>query len=488
MNRVTFLEKSSEVRSSDLIFSSTLTLLMFALCLFLSFGCDRESKNESVQGGKANTGGMDAGQEMGGMDGGMMGGMTANRGDLYLTYTRVVTEEGNTRGDLLAFNMRTQSEMHLNEGMSQDDIDCLTFGCAFQHQMNYVAWIKRVGTTGELWLAPVDKATKKINITDKIKLSDTAVNFSFSGTKLFFSEVKDPSARQGNAVKSVSLEGGEAMEHELVDDNGGFSIGLTDDIVIIIKTDLSSMTLTYLNTSTGQVLELITLGTPGGTGSEFSASSNPVNIAPQYDYFSIVTSNEFMWRLNTFPMMGGGISDLVTRDLFPVPNSDEACTTGLPFTQVLGAPKMSPDGERLYLLFGGDCSQRENPSTNRRDYDIYRFNRDLSVEPLNVTRIVSFNGWSNHDISNFAVTPDESKVAFVATRPNQSGVKGIWLQEITEGSEEDPTVFDCSLDPNVNPMIDITMQRRCEYIVYETQVVGATVEYRTLNFITAEGF
>ena len=177
-----------------------------------------------------------------------------------------------------------------------------------------------------------------------------------------------------------------------------------------------------------------------------------------------------------------------TLDLFPVANVEEACTAALPYNQVLGAPQFNANGEHLYMLLGGNCSQLENPSANRRDYDVYRYSSDLSGEPLNITRILAFNHWANHDIGAFAVHPDETHLAFTATRPNKSGVKAIWLQEISEGSEaeQDPVSFDCSRDPNVSPQLDPAGQRRCEFIVTEV-ATGGSVDYRALRFVFAEG-
>jgi len=480
MNELSFLEKSSPLGSSlgsRRRWRGLSSLL--ALCLCAS-GCDSE-------GGGDDDGGMMAGAGvMAGSDGGAGGedggADVVDEGELYLTYTRVVNEGGETRGDLIAFDMRAQVELWLNEGLSTDDVDCITYGCALHHELSWVAWIKRVGTSGELWLAPINKGERSIDVEAKRLLSEAAVSFTLGSDKITFTEIKDPSAAQGIAVKSAPLEGGEATEHDLVGANGGFSVGRDDDLLVVIKTTLSSMTLFLTRLMSGQITELHNFGEEGGTGSPFSATSNPVNLAPRGDYFTVITNNEFMWRLHSKPLDGGELS---SRDLFPVASSEEACSGDFPFTQVLGAPKMSRDGEHLYLLFSGDCSKRENSTANRLDYDVYRFNRDVSAAPLNVTRVISFNGWSNHDIGAFDVSPDESKVAFTATRPNQSGVKAIWLQEITEGAEEDPTVFDCSRDPNVNPLNDITGQRRCEFIVYEGD--SNSVEYRHLKFITAEG-
>jgi hypothetical protein len=340
-------------------------------------------------------------------------------------------------------------------------------------------------SVNELWLAPVDKAARRVDVGAKRKLSDAALTFSFTATRLVFTEVKDQAAREGNAVKVASLaEGGEVREVDLVSDLGGFSVTRADDLLIVVKATLSSMTVFFRNLANDQILELYTFGEAGGTGSEFSATSNPVRFSPDNTYVAAITSNQLTWRLHALDATGAA-PEPVTHELFPSQTSPGACSGPYPFTSVLNEPRFSASGDHIYMLFGGDCSQRENPAANRRDYDVYRFSRDVSATPLNVTRITRANHWSNHDLGAFDVTPDERQVAFVATRPNKNGVKAIWLMDINEDPSA-PASFDCSRDPNMTPALDLNGDRRCEFISTEV-AAGGTVEYRGLSFTQARG-
>ncbi len=403
-----------------------------------------------------------------------------------LTYNRVVSEGAETRADLVVFNMSSSDEIVLNEGVSLEQMDCLSYGCVLHPKLTWVAWIRRAAMgVNELWIAPVDKPGRRVDVAFKRKLSDTALTFSFTANTIVFTEVKDSAAREGNAVKVVSLaDFSRAREVELVSDLGGFSVTSADELLIIIKATLSSMTVFFRNLANDQILELYTFGEAGGTGSEFSATSNPVRFSPDNTYVAAVTSNQLTWRLHTLAATGV-VVEPVTHELFPSQTNPAACTGPYPFTSVLNEPRFSPDGEHMYLLFGGDCSQRENSNANRRDYDIYRFSRDVSAAPLNVTHITRANHWSNHDLGSFDVTPDQRQVAFVATRPNKNGVKAIWLMEISE-DETAPAVFDCSRDPNMTPALDINEERRCEFISTEV-APGGTVEYRGVSFTQAAG-
>ena len=461
-------------------------------CAALLIACDSETSEPTptpTAGTMVSAGAMGGavGGAVGGAQGGGMAGVEVEPADtVYLTYNRVVTEGGETRADLIAFNMRAYDEVVLNEGIPLEEMDCLTYGCVLHPTLSWVAWIKRGAmAVNELWLAPVDKAGRRVDVSAKRKLSDAALTFSFTSTKLVFTEVKDSAAREGNAVKVVSLEDpSSAREVDLVSDLGGFSVTSADDLLIIIKATLSSMTVFFRNLANDQILELYTFGEAGGTGSEFSATSNPVRFSPDNTYVAAVTSNQLTWRLHSLDATGAAVEP-VTHELFPSQTSPDACSGAYPFTSVLNEPRFSPDGQFIYVLFGGDCSQRENTSANRRDYDIYRFSRDVSAPPLNITHITRANHWSNHDLGAFDVTPDQRKVAFVATRPNKNGVKGIWLMDITEDPAA-PVVFDCSRDPNMTPAYDINGERRCEFISVEV-ASGGTVEYRGLSFTQAGG-
>ena len=415
-----------------------------------------------------------------GMGGEMMGGSQGDT-EAFLTYTRVFTEMGMpARGDLVAFNMSSQDEVWLNEGIGKDEMDCVSRGCEIHPSLSWVAWLQPNQSQNDLYVVPVNRADASVDIANKRLVAENVLRFSFTPTNIVYSEIKDAEANIGVAVKVEPLNGSEAAsEVELINANGGFATTLSDDLLIIIKTTLSSMNISFLNVSNGQVFELFTFGEAGGTGSEFSASTNPVRFSPDSSYLVAVTSNEFMWRVQTLEATDEMIEP-VSRDLFPIRNVPEACSGNYPFVNVVNEPIFTQDSNHFYLLFNGDCSIREYPTANRQDYDVYRFSRDLSEPPVNVTEIPRGNHWSNHDIRSFSISPNANQLAFSSTRPNRNGTYSIWLMNL--GDDGVFTDFDCTRNEALS---DINSDTRCEYIYYDNE---GTVEYRSLKFIQAEGF
>jgi hypothetical protein len=421
----------------------------------------------------------DGGVSEGGTEGG--GGMTGPT-ETFLTYTRVYTEPGvPTRGDLIAFNVVRQQESWLNQGIDKADMDCVSRGCQLHPTLNWVAWLQPNMSQNNLYLAPITRADQRVDIANKRLVAENVLRFDFTDTRIVYTEIKESEAANGVAVKVESIDGSEsAREVDLVSANGGFATTLSDDLLIIVKTTLSSMNISFLNIDNGQIFELFTFGEEGGTGSEFSASINPVRFAPDSSYLVIVTSNQFMWRANTLEATDEIVTP-VSRDLFPIRNVPEACSGDYSYTNVINEPVFTQDSEHFYLLFNGDCTMREYPdATNRQDYDIYRFSRDLNTPPVNVTQVPKGNHWSNHDIRSFAISPDESQVAFTSTRPNRNGTSSIWVMNL--GDDGAGTEFDCSRNEELR---DINSDVRCEYIFYE---LDGTVEYRNLKYFSAARF
>ena len=418
-----------------------------------------------------------------GMGGETTGGMeTGGPTETFLTFTRVYTAPGvPARGDLIAFNVERQQESWLNEGIDKVDMDCVSRGCQLHPTLSWVAWLQPNSSQNDLYVAPVSRADQRVDVTSKRLVAENVLRFDFTETRIVYTEIKESEAANGVAVKVEPIDGSEsAREVDLVSANGGFATTINDDLLIIIKTTLSSMNISFLNIDNGQIFELFTFGEEGGTGSEFSASINPVRFAPDSSYLVVVTSNQFMWRANTLEATDEIVTP-VTRDLFPIRNVPEACSGEYPFTGVINEPVFTQDSEHFYLLFNGDCTIREYPdATNRQDYDIYRFSRDLSVAPVNVTQVPKGNHWSNHDIRSFAISPDERQVAFTSTRPNRNGTSSIWVMNL--GDDGVGTEFDCSRNEELR---DINSDVRCEYIFYE---LDGTVEYRNLNYYSAVRF
>ena len=456
-----------------------MTSLVASTLLFVSLGCeDPDPPPPEMQIDREVIGGTPDDMGMGGETGGSTGGPEES----FLTYTRVYTAMGEApRADLVIFNVDRQEETWINEGIARDEMDCGSRGCQLHPTLSWVAWLQPNQSQNDLYVAPVSRAEQSVDIAQKRLVAENVLRFDFTETRLVYTEIKESEAANGVAVKVEPIDGSEsAREVDLVSANGGFATTLSDDLLIIIKTTLSSMNINFLNLSNMQVFELYTFGEAGGTGSEFSASTNPVRFAPDSSYLVAVTSNEFMWRANTL-LATDEIVTPETRDLFPIRNVEEACAGNYPYTRVINEPVFTQDSEHFYLLFNGDCTIREYPdATNRQDYDIYRFSRDLSQPPVNVTQVPKGNHWSNHDIRSFAISPDESQVAFTSTRPNRNGTSSIWVMNLGDSGAAEG--FDCSRG---EVQRDINGDERCEYIYYEQE---GTVEYRYLKYTSAPRF
>ena len=253
--------------------------------------------------------------------------------------------------------MESQDELWLNEGITKEEMDCVSRGCQLHPTLSWVAWLQPNQSQNDLYLAPVNKAEATVDIANKRLVSENVLRFAFTPNNITFTEIKDSEANNGVAVKIGPLDGSEApTEVDLVSANGGFATTLSDDLLIVIKTTLSSMNISLLNSGNGQVFELYTFGEMG-TGSEFSASTNPVRFAHDSSYLVAVTSNEFMWRVHTLEATDAIVTP-VTRDLFPIRNVPEACSGNYPFINVVNEPVFTKDSNYFYLLFNGDCSMR----------------------------------------------------------------------------------------------------------------------------------
>ena len=450
---------------------------LFILLLCLSWvGCDDEPQEPTMKdplmfgpgsGGQMSGGSMDPS----GNEGGSMATEST-----FMSYTRLVAEETGTRGDLVVYDFQGDEEIWLNQGISVDEMDCVSKGCTLHSDLTWVGWLVQEGSQTPLWVAPINQSTRQIDLNNKRQVSPNALRFRFTENKIVYSEEKDPSSPTGIAVKIQSIDGSDnAQELDLISSLGGFSSTLADDLVILIKATLSSMSISFLKPSNGLSFDLFTFGEMGGTGSEFSASSNPVRLSPDNSYLVALTSNDFTWRVNTIQISDEN-PDHIAEDLFPSNSfAGESCNGNYPFNQILNEPIFNATGDSFYLLFGGDCSQQMTPTANRRDYDVYRFSRDITQPPVNMTRILRANHWSNHDLKAFTVSPDESKLAFVATRPNQNGTSSIWLVDLSD-AQDGPPNYDCSRN-TAQPGPDGHM--RCEYLFYESDF---SVNYRNLTY------
>ena len=104
--------------------------------------------------------------------------------------------------------------------------------------------------------------------------------------------------------------------------------------------------------------------------------------------------------------------------------------------------------------------------------DVLRINRSLEGVVENVTNNLRASHWSNHDIGDFALSPDGTKLVFTGQRENNADSKSIWIINPEDGS------YDCSRNDPSNGVID--GRERCEFIVDDRS--GADIGYRDLRF------
>ncbi len=404
----------------------------------------------------------------------------------YLTYTRSISDEGNNTVDLVAYRFDSNEEIILNEGISKDEMDCLGKGCLVHPHLNYVAWaqIPAGASAYKLYVAPIDQNSRKVKVEEKRELGSDVINYQFTDTRIVYSMIKDPSAREGMAIKYEPIDGSApAEEVALVSANGGFKTTKYDDLLILISTpDLSSMTVSFRNLANGLSQDLWTFGEAGGTGSEFAAGSSPISFANDGTYLAILTNNDLMWRLNILEASEAPPPPSV-KELFPVRNSMDVCSKEDPyrFTQVLNQPVFNQDSSAFYLLWNGDCSQR-SAQINRLDYEIVKFQKDVSAEPINITKFPRVSHWSNQDVGEFVLSKDDRKIAFTASRPNKASSQSIWLIANPETEVDAPT-YDCSRG---TPQLDLTGVTRCEFLTYDKST--AVVKYQALQFHKAAAF
>jgi hypothetical protein len=449
-------------------------LLLASLTLVLLGGCGEEttaySSEPKVMVDMMSTfgrGDMSTNDLMAGTDG---NGENNGIEKTYLSYTRLLINGADVRGDLIVFDPQQGTEMILNQDVSRDEMDCISRGCTLHPDLTWVGWLQKDNNKNSLWLAPIDTANRSVDIANKRLLSNDAFRFEFTQDMIIYTELKDPSALNGTSVKYEPLDGSaDALEFALVNSSGGFSGTILGDLFIIIQTTLSTMSISFYEVANERTVNLYTFGEAQQTGSEFSATQNPVILAPDHSFLVAITNNELMWRVHRMAVEDA-IVEPTTRDLFPVRNAPERCQGEYAFTQVLGLPHFTKDSQSFYILFSGDCS-----GGNRVDYEIYRFSSDVNAEPVNITQLPPVNHWSKHDIASFDLNPSEDQIAFVATRPNQQGVKSIWVMNIaSDGGKPD---FDCSRSDGAR---DLEGLLRCEYIWYDGE--EGTANYKSLQY------
>ena len=441
------------------------------------------------------------GQGSGGGSGGQGTGGGSAGGTRRLSFVRdLQPNEGAAEVDLWIFDPTEGTEKNLT-GDLDGQVDCTARACRLNSDMTWVAWVEQTGEVGartlSLWIAPVSTAASvsdvSIEIGEKRKVTDKLLNFAFSGKLIFYSRGDASGVSSEVDIFSEPLAGAAddcdaspnwercPIAVGTVNADGAFRVTDFSSLVILVTTTLSSMTVDFHNIKNTLQQTLYTFGDPGGTGSEFTGRL-PLAMSPDATYLAIFTSDGFMWRVWNLEAVPNGPPptslELFEAQHSPAPASD--CTRPMPFNfnRVQFDPRFSPDGEHIYFLAAGDCSQHrpDNP-TNRNDFDILRVRKDLGGTVENVTNNPRVNHWSHHNIGEYALSPDAAQIAFTAARPNDSRSKSIWVID-TESGE-----YDCSQQAIINDPAAPDDRQRCEYLIGGGG--GAIVDHRSLHWHNA---
>ena len=452
-------------------------------------------------GGSAGAGGAGGGAGVGG------GGPVELEEHVRLSYTKTtkIRETGMSTVDMVVFDFDDQEEFNLTQGRGV--VDCSSRLCRLNRDMNWIGWLKPDQVVGgfKLMVAPVDLVRKTIKIDEAREINDRVNHFEFTT----FQETPDSETTieqvvysRGQAMgldgmidvwaepvagfdaaecEGLQMEGDHsaACRYQLgtINISGGFRVTSLGALVILIEATLANMTLSFYNLANGRQATIAQFGPDEGTGSQFS-DRNPISLSPNAEKLAVVTSDEFMWRLHTLPAVPNPPPAL-THDLFEAehaPDPGDCVRMGdYNFNEVRYNPVFSSDGEWIYFLAHGDCSRRgmgTGGMTNRDDFDILRINQALEGVVENVTRNTRASHWSNHNIGDFALSPDDSMIVFTSERPNKRESKSIWVIDPETGD------YNCtrgpsmgSLDPN---------RPECEYIFDDR--MDADVKYQSLRF------
>jgi len=475
-----------------------------AVPLGLMLGCG-ETKEDPVRSDvgfvDAATGGSGGGGGEGGAGGGG-GGMLEKR--LRLSYLKEVVPKDNSPGslDLVIYDFADDREANLTQGSA--DIDCRSKGCTLNRNMTWAGWMAREEGAGfALFIAPVDVQRLQVQLDQRRRFADQVINFEFTNDGVRDLVVLQRGIAEGPegtlevrvepliAADPATCENGAPPDDISacsallgnVDGNGSFRVTPFGSLIILIRTTLSTMSLDFFNVRNGANQTLFTFGDQGGTGSEFTGRQ-PIALSPDAEYLAVTTKNGGVWKMHNLqaspsPPLPAAV------DLFEVARRGEDCMRPAPFNYntVAFDPRFSPDGAHIFFLATGNCSIQAGTS-NRTDTDILRVNRDVGAgSVVNVTKNARANHWSNHEISDFDLSPDGTKLAFAAPRQFDSESRSIWLIDPNPDAANAP-VFDCSRTPAGMEPVGIDGKKHCEFLFEER--ANAHVVLRNIRFHEVE--
>lgn len=416
-----------------------------------------------------------------------------------LSMLKQVRPEGGGAGtlDLVIYDIDDDREANLTQS-SGGQVDC-TIRCALNRQMTAIGWLQRgAGTGNELWVAPIDTVHFEVKIDEKRKVADTVQSFEFTNDGVrdlvvsMQGEAVGPEGQYQVMVEPVAAfdqaacdAGGDLEDLSAcpqlagaVNINGGFRVTPFGGLIILLRTDLSSMTVSFFNVTNGASQALHTFGSMNGTGSQFSAGL-PVGLSPDASYLAVFTRDDFLWKLNNLQAVPNP-PEPVRLELFETDGDREGdCQRAMPFNFniVQFDPRFDETGDHVYFMATGDCSRQNNPTSNRDDFDILRIDKSLDPASVkNITKTLRANSWANHEISDFDLSKDAKRLVFTAPRPNDNVNASVWMIE-TDPAQDFPE-YVCG--KNATPKVAEDGKTRCEFLFDE--VAGSRVVYKSVRF------
>ena len=458
--------------------------IFLTVVLAASMACGGESDDTGSTGGTVVIGaGGAAGEGGAGGAGGGVGSRVETRERL--SFIKQVNDDSGSRSDLFIYDFDLDDEINLTEGT--DDVDCGTRSCKLSDGQTSVGWLARQPNGSfNLRVAPVDLVTNRIELSAVVDVATGVDQFDFTIDDstmpaqeiVVYSRVQsDGSGRKEIIVRPVTACTDCEVVVGSVNADGGYRVTQYSGLFILVETTLSSMTVKLFNLGTMSQQNIASFGVENMTGSQFSAS-DPIGLAPSAEYLSIFTRDNFLWKLNHIEARPDAPEPQV-HELFETSTSRSGTCMRMGdyfFQEVRKDPVFSNDSEWIYFLVTGTCNRTASDTpTNRDDYDVLRMNRNLSGMVENVTQIFHGSDWSNHDISNFAVNGEGTRLLVDGQRPTNALSKSLWLIDPSSGE------YDCSRGDERR---GIDGKTRCEFIFDER--TNVEVSYRNVRFHTVE--
>ncbi len=434
------------------------SIACLALALF-AFGCDDDDNAEQDAA-------IDAGSEESGSS-------------TWLSYVKTVTpSNGAPKASIYLYDFEANTETEITGA----GVQC-TRSCVLSPNRDYVGWMMPGVGGYDCYIAPVDE-NGVAQESGKRLIANQVTSFDFTDDHIVYMHGESISGSATIDIEAEPLKGceGDGCKSYIasVDGSGAFRVVEQSPLVIVAKTTLSTMELSFYNLKTKVSQSMYTFGQGNSSGSEFSGRQ-PIGLSPDSSLLAVLTRNSQVWRANSLIAMPNATAPTV-HELFETSNHESPCGRPDPyrFTEVQRDPVFSSDSKYFYFLAHGDCTTRGSGGTySRDDYDILKLDAAAAGPVVNVTRSPRISSWANHDIKSFDLSFDNKHLAFIAPQPYSVKNLSIWVIN-PENGEYDCSRGDVLNDDQLNAQLGSDTRNRCEFIFDHTP--GATVDYRDMRF------